>query len=112
MEWIGGDNFEHYSVETLSLYDVMQTSFPSQVVDYLCIDTQGHEKSIICGSNPDFLKSRFAMIDVELMSDTEQYDVSSNDWREVVSHLICSGFEPIIHLKVTESYFINSNLRM
>jgi len=51
------------------------------------------------------------VIDVELMTDTAQYSVSPNNWKEVVLHLLRSGFEPLIHPHgITESYvFINSS---
>jgi len=45
------------------------------------------------------------------MTDTAQYSVSPNNWKEVVLHLLRSGFEPLIHPHgITESYvFINSS---
>jgi len=106
-----GDHFKQYLVETISLTDLKQSTFGDSKVDYLCIDTQGHEKPIICGADPQYLQSNFTVIDVELMTDTAQYSVSPNNWKEVVLHLLRSGFEPLIHPHgITESYvFINSS---
>ncbi len=107
-----GDNFQQYSVETISLFDLKDSHFGSERVDYCCIDTQGHEKAILCSVEPQYLRSNFSVIDVELMTDTSQYSVSPNNWKEVVMHLVRSGFEPIIHSHgITESFlFINSSL--
>ena len=109
--WVG-DHFEQYLVETISLSDLKDYAFGGETVDYLCIDTQGHEKAILCGVDPQYLRSNFKVIDVELMSDVSQYSVSQNAWKEVVTHLIRSGFQPIIHPHgITESYiFVNSLL--
>ena len=104
-------NFEEYEVETTTLQDIYDESFKdSNQIDYLCIDTQGHEKAIICSTPPTFLSELFSIIDVELMTDPGQYGVDPNDWKEVVSHLINSGFTPLIHPHgITESYiFLNS----
>lgn len=107
-----GDHFKQYEVETISLVDLKQSTFGDSIVDYLCIDTQGHEKPIICSADPQYLQANFMAIDVELMTDISQYSISSNNWKEVVLHLLKSGFEPIIHPHgITESYiFINSSL--
>ena len=109
---IVGDHFEQYIVQTISLADLKQSTLGDSKVDYLCIDTQGHEKAIICGADPQYLQANFMVIDVELMTDTTQYSVSPNNWKEVVLHLLRSGFEPLIHPHgITESYvFINSSL--
>lgn len=106
-----GNCFEQYIVETISLKDLKHSTFGDAIVDYLCIDTQGHEKTIICGAEPQYLQANFNVIDVELMTDTTQYSVSPNNWKEVVLHLLKSGFEPLIHPHgITESYvFINSS---
>ena len=106
-----GDHFEQYTVETISLVDLKQSTFGDSKVDYLCIDTQGHEKPIICCTDSQYLQANFTVIDVELMTDTAQYSVSPNNWKEVVLHLLRSGFEPLIHPHgITESYvFINSS---
>lgn len=106
-----GDHFEEYIVETISLADLKKSTFGDSKVDYLCIDTQGHERSIICGADPQYLQANFTVIDVELMTDTAQYFVPPNNWKEVVFHLLRSGFEPLIHPHgITESYvFINSS---
>jgi len=104
-------NFEEYEVETTTLKDIYDESFKdSSQIDYLCIDTQGHEKTIICSTSPTFLSESFSIIDVELMTDPGQYGVGANDWKEVVRHLIISGFTPLIHPNgITESYiFLNS----
>ena len=108
-----GDFFEHYSVETLSLVDCKNHAFQSDIVDYLCVDTQGHEKPIICGCDIEFLRSNFRIIDVELMTDISQYAVPPDNWRDVVLHLLRAGFEPLIHPHaITESYlFINSAMK-
>jgi len=105
-----GNNFSKYTVETITLRDLKDSTFGHHKVDYLCIDTQGHEMSIICSTDPEYLRRSFWVIDVELMTDTQQYTVSTNAWRQVVSHLIRAGFEPLIHPHgITESYiFINS----
>jgi FkbM family methyltransferase len=109
-----GDNFQQYVVETISLTDLKNSTFGSRKIDYCCIDTQGHEKAILCAVNPQYLRSNFMVIDVELMTDVGQYSVSPNNWKEVVMHLIRSGFEPLIHPHgITESYiFINSSLNL
>lgn len=107
-----GDHFEQYVVETISLVDLKQATFGESIVDYLCIDTQGHEKPIICSADPRYLQGNFMVIDVELMTDIGQYSISPNNWKEVVLHLLKSGFEPLIHPHgFTESYlFVNSSL--
>lgn len=109
---MAGDHFQQSIVETISLADLKQSTFGGSKVDYLCIDTQGHEKPIICGADPRYLQTNFTVIDVELMTDTAQYSVSPNNWKEVVFHLLRSGFEPLIHPHgITESYvFINSSI--
>ena len=104
-------NFHEYEVETTTLMDIHHECFEkSSLIDYLCIDTQGHEKDIICTASCKFLHETFSIIDIELMTDTEQYDVHENNWKEVASHLINSGFIPLIHPNgFTESYiFLNS----
>jgi FkbM family methyltransferase len=107
-----GDRFKQYEVETISLVDLKELAFGSGVIDYFCVDTQGHEKAILCNVAPSYLRSNFMVIDVELMTDLGQYSVSPNDWKTVVAHLLESGFEPLIHPHgITESYiFINSSL--
>lgn len=109
---IVGDHFEQYSVETISLVDLKQSAFGNEIVNYLCIDTQGHENAIICGADPKYLQANFMAIDVELMTDISQYSVSPSNWKEVVLHLLRSGFEPLIHPHgITESYiFVNTSL--
>ena len=110
---IVGDNFQQYLVETISLVELKESTFGRErVIDYCCIDTQGHEKAILCGVAPQYLRSNFMVIDVELMTDVRQYSVPPNNWKEVVIHLVRSGFEPLIHPHgITESYiFINSSL--
>ena len=106
---IVGDNFNQYNVHTVSLIDLKFEFFGTQIVDYLCIDTQGHEKKVLCAANTEFLSQNFRIIDVELMTDISQYSVDTNSWREVVLHLLAAGFQPIIHPHgITESYiFIN-----
>ena len=101
------------STKIITLTDVKLSSFSNYFVDYLCVDTQGHEKPIICNTDPDFLKSNFGVIDVELMTDIGQYSVHPDNWKHVVQHLLLSGFEPLIHPHgLTESYlFINSTLK-
>lgn len=108
-----GDHFERYQVETISLVDLKQSVFGDEVVNYLCIDTQGHEKSIVCSATNEYLNKRFLIIDVELMTDTSQYSIPKNNWKEVVLHLLRSGFEPLIHPHgITESYvFMNSSIK-
>jgi len=107
-----GDNFECYNVETISLVDLKQSTFKNEIVNYLCIDTQGHEKSIICSSDSEYLNLNFNCIDVELMTDVNQYAIPAGNWKDVVLHLLRSGFEPIIHPHgITESYiFLNKRL--
>ncbi len=103
--------FQEYEVETTTLQEIHKESVKdSNHIDYLCIDTQGHEKSIICPTPPKFLSDTFSIIDIELMTDTGQYGINPNNWKEVVSHLIGSGFTPLIHPHgITESYvFLNS----
>lgn len=103
--------FQEYKVETTTLKEVYEESLrDSNQIDYLCIDTQGHEKSILCTAPSEFLSDVFSIIDVEIMSDIQQYDISPNDWKEVLMHLINSGFTPLIHPHgITESYiFVNS----
>jgi len=107
-----GDDFECYNVETISLFDLKQSTFNNEVVNYLCIDTQGHEKPIICSCDPGWLSSNFNCIDVELMTDLNQYSIPGENWKDVVWHLLKAGFEPIIHPHgITESYmFLNKRL--
>ena len=103
--------FQEYEVETTTLEEVYDESLKdSNQIDYLCIDTQGHEKSILCSAPSEFLSEIFSIIDVEIMADPQQYEVNPNNWIEVVKHLINSGFIPLIHPHgITESYiFINS----
>jgi len=109
-----GDHFQQYAVETISLTELKNSSFGRKKIDYCCIDTQGHEKAILCAADPQYLRSNFMVIDVELMTDVGQYSVSPNNWKEVVMHLIRSGFEPLIHPHgITESYvFVNSSLNL
>jgi len=109
---IVGNNFEEYSVESISLVDLKESTFGNNRIDYCCIDTQGHEKAILCGVDPEYLQANFMVIDVELMTDTSQYSVPEDNWQEVVLHLLKSGFEPLVHPHgITESYiFINSSL--
>ncbi len=109
---IAGNQFTQYLVETISLQDLKHGSFGSNMIDYLCIDTQGHEKSIICGVPIDFLSNNFAIIDIELMTDPSQYHVAPSNWKEIVFHLLKAGFEPVIHPHgLTESYlFMNTRI--
>jgi FkbM family methyltransferase len=109
---IVGDHFEEYIVETINLVDIKKSAFASNAIDYCCIDVQGHEKAILCSADPEYLRSNFKVIDVELMTDIGQYAVHPNNWKEVVLHLLKSGFEPLIHPHgITESYiFVNSSL--
>lgn len=101
--------FKEYPVQTITLTDLKRGYLGDQIVDYLCIDTQGHERKIICSTEPSFLSAHFKIIDVELMTDPSQYSVSREDWKHVVHHLLRSGFEPVVHPHgITESYlFIN-----
>ena len=105
-----GDIFKEYFVETISLPDLKASTFGDDFIDYMCIDTQGHERSIICSVDPQYLRANFRVIDVELMTDINQYAVSPESWKEVVLHLLRAGFEPIVHPHgITESYlFVNS----
>jgi len=107
---IVGDKFIEYQVLTISLLDLKQSTFNHSVIDYLCIDTQGFEREILCSTPIDFLANHFKVIDVELMTDTLQYSVSKDNWKHVLLHLLKAGFEPIIHPQgITESYlFYNS----
>ena len=109
-----GDHFQQYLVETISLTELKNSTFGSRRIDYCCIDTQGHEKAILCDVEPQYLHSNFMAIDVELITDKRQYSVSPNNWKEVTSHLIRSGFETLIHPHgITESYiFLNSSLNL
>jgi FkbM family methyltransferase len=110
--WVG-DNFISYDVETISLCDLAKVALNDNgIVDYLCLDTQGHEHTILCSVDAQYLGATFGIIDVELMADTEQYLVPSLNWKEVVFHLLKAGFEPIVHPHgITESYlFINPRL--
>ena len=79
------------TVETITLSDAKSSTFSNCFVDYLCVDTQGHEKSIICSSDPAFLRANFGVIDVELMTDIGQYSVHPDNWKFVVQHLLASG---------------------
>ena len=104
-------NFQVQEVETINLQEVYEESFKKTAqIDYLCIDTQGHEKSIICTSSPQFLSASFSIIDVEIMTGNSQYEIDRNNWIDVITHLLKSGFTPLIHPHgITESYlFINS----
>ncbi|KZR79909.1 hypothetical protein PMIT1342_01854 [Prochlorococcus marinus str. MIT 1342] len=105
-----GDNFIEYHVSTISLFDLTLLTFKHSIIDYLCIDTQGFEREILCSTPIDFLSHHFKVIDVELMTDTLQYSVSKDNWKHVTLHLLKAGFEPIIHPQgITESYlFFNS----
>jgi len=109
-----GNSFDQYSVETISLVDLKTSNFGNEKVDYLCIDTQGHEKAIICSTRPEFLGSNFSVIDIELMTDPGQYAVDRGNWIAVVQHLLLAGFEPLVHPHgITESYiFVNSLMNM
>jgi len=109
-----GDNFECYNVETISLVDLKNSTFDNKIVNYLCIDTQGHEKTIICSVDPEYLSSNFNCIDIELMTDIDQYSIPGENWKDVVMHLLKAGFEPIIHPHgITESYiFLNKRLNI
>jgi len=107
----GNRNFQEYEVETTTLKEIYNESLKdSNQIDYLCIDTQGHEKSILCPTPSEFLSEMFSIIDVELMTDQDMYEVDSNAWVETTMHLINSGFVPLIHPQgITESYiFLNS----
>ena len=46
------------------------------------------------------------------MTDINQYAIQAGNWKDVVLHLLRSGFEPIIHPHgITESYiFLNKRL--
>ena len=110
---IGKDksNFQEYEVETITLKEVYDVSLKdSNQIDYLCIDTQGHEESILCPTPSEFLSEMFSIIDVELMTDQAQYKVGPNSWIETTKHLINSGFVPLVHPHgIAESYiFLNS----
>lgn len=102
--------FQEYEVETTTLREVYEESLKdSHQIDYLCIDTQGHEKNILCSTPSEFLSDKFSIIDVEIMTDAKQYAINPNDWKAVVTHLVSSGFTPLIHPHgITESYiFLN-----
>ena len=102
--------FNEYEVETITLQEVYEQSLKdSEVIDYLCIDTQGHEKNIVCTTPQRFLANNFSIIDVELMTSKDQYKINSSNWKAVVFHLISSGFVPLINPSgITESYiFLN-----
>lgn len=102
--------FDEYEVETITLQEVYEQSLKdSGVIDYLCIDTQGHEKNIVCTTPQKFLADNFSIIDVELMTSEDQYKINSSNWKAVVFHLIGSGFVPLINPSgITESYiFLN-----
>ena len=107
-----GDDFECYNVETISLVDLKQSRFNKEIVNYLCIDTQGREKPIICSCDPGWLSSNFNCIDVELMTDVKQYYIPGEKWKDVVWYLLKVGFEPIIHPhRITDIYiFLNKRL--
>ena len=113
IEMINNKNFTKYSVTTVTLKDVHAEAFKNQHIDYLCIDTQGHEADILCSTEPIYLASNFTLIDVELMTDPNQYDINPNRWKNVVSHLHLANFTPIIHSHgFTESYlFVNNNYK-
>lgn len=105
-----GDNFQKYSVQTISLTDLIQSDFFSgQLIDYLCIDVQGHEELILTNCSINILKERISIIDVELMTDPSQYEIKAGSWKDTCTHLIRAGFEPLVHpLGMTESYlFVN-----
>ena len=111
-EFIGDEKaqFQEYEVESITLREVYEESLKdSSQIDYLCIDVQGHEKSILCSTPPQFLSENFSIIDVEIMTDSTQYDVNNDDWQHVIWHLIISGFIPLIYPQAfTESYiFLN-----
>ena len=115
-EMIGEEKakFEEYEVETTTLREVYSESFKcSRQIDYLCIDTQGHEKNILLSTPSKFLSDFFSIIDVELMTDSTQYDINDHDWKLVVAHLLNSGFTPLVYpQRITESYiFLNTRHR-
>ena len=105
--------FTEYNVKTITLTEIIdQVTEGRQFVDYLCIDTQGHEVEIICSTAPEFLSERVGIVDVELMTDTNQYEIERDGWKKVVTHLNRSGFRAVvIPHGVTESYmFVNMAL--
>ena len=107
-----GDDFSKYTVDTISLDDLINyPNFRDKLIDYLCIDVQGHESQIIMHVDPNLLNAKVSIIDVELMTDKSQYDVDSESWKNICKHLINSGFEPLLHPSgMTESFlFVNFN---
>ena len=107
---MAGDNFQKYTVQTISLTDLIHSEFFSdQLIDYLCIDVQGHEELLLTNCSVDLLKQTISIIDVELMTDPSQYEIKTGSWKSICTHLIKAGFEPLLYpLGITESFlFVN-----
>ncbi|QNJ01760.1 FkbM family methyltransferase [Synechococcus sp. PROS-U-1] len=108
--WVG-DEFEEYEVETTTINKIMDTNCSSYANDYICIDTQGYEYTIMKDVNKEKFREKFAMVDIEIMTDPYQYNIEEGQHKRLIYLLLNLGYEPVaIPMDKTESYlFLKSD---
>jgi len=78
---------KHYLVETVSLNDIFEKYFPSGLVDYISIDTEGSEEDILQSFN--FEKYSFRFLSVENAFNKEKSE-------RISKMLIPKGFKKVL----------------
>lgn len=92
----------NYKVETISLFDLLDEFKAPQIIDYLSIDTEGSELSIL--RNFNFSKYSFKIITVE--------HNFRNDAKELIDLLKSKGYVQVFpELSGIEGWFLNEKFK-
>jgi len=87
-----------YSVESVSLFDLLRAGYAPETIDYMSIDTEGSEFEILKGF--DFNSYKFRVITVEHNFRPEE--------SEIIDLLSSHGYEQVAaHASGIEAWFVN-----